>query len=285
MRFLGTLVGSILSAIVLKIFGAHTAAMALTVAIAAALFSYIATGQRSYSEAGTLGAVTVAIILVGQNPTILTAFERFLEISLGILVAALISQFILPIHASSHLRETQAATLRQLRAFYLATLLTDHEEESTESYQELDETIAKSLIAQRKLANEAAREPLGTAFDAGFFRQLLACENEILRCISFMHHAYRMSPESKKTFSSMSLLHDFHDGICQAFSTIARFIESQGKVSLSVILPGIQPIRDSIDSESKNFDEQDGVYADAYLFCAEILITQLEKTVGLAAKI
>jgi uncharacterized membrane protein YccC len=284
MRFLGTLAGSGIAACVLKLFGTNPIAISATIGVCAMIFSYIATGQKSYSESGTLGAVTVVIILVGQSPTVFSAFERFVEISVGILVAALISQFVLPIHARAHLRKTQAMAIRQLRAFYLATLLTDHEEETTESYQELDETIAKSLISQRKLANEAVKEPLGAAFDIKRFRQLLACEKELLRSISFMHHAYRMSPESKKTFSSMNLLHDFHDGICQALSKIADSIDNNTSKQLAITLPTTQPIKDSISSEMKNFDANDSVYADAYLFCTEILLVQLQKMIALVKK-
>ena len=248
MRFLGTFTGSLLAALTLLFFGTNDLATAIIVGLSALIFSYIATGKKSFSEAGTLGAVTVIIILIGQHPTVITAAERFIEISIGILIAAIISQFVLPVHARRHLRDTQAATLRQLRAYYLATLLTDQTNKINENYHEIDESIAQSLITQRKLANEAKREPLGTAFDTDHFQQSLACEKEILRSISFMHHVYEISPDSKKLFSSMSVLYDFHDKICCALQDIANAIQHRKSAKDSVHLPRIQPIQEMIDS-------------------------------------
>ena len=282
MRFLGTLVGSLTAALVIELFGADPLAIAVTISLAALLFSYIATGQTSYSDAGTLGAVTVTIILVGQHPTLMTASSRFIEINIGILIAAIISQFIFPIHARRHLRDLQATTLRQLRAYYLATFLTDQTE--NESYEELDENIAKSLATQRKLANDAKREPLGT-FNINHFKQSLNSEKEILRSISYMHHAYKASPNSKKLFSTMDFLHCFHDKISEALEELAARIEKTKTERKTIELPTIESVKKTIDTARANFKSNDIIYADAFLFCAEVLITQLEKLISLTAEI
>lgn len=281
MRFLGTFFGSMIAVCTLLIFGADEFVIALVVILASFIFSYIATSEASYSDSGTLGAVTIVIILVGKNPTVMTAFERFVEISIGIFIAALISQFILPIHARRHLKLLQANTIRQLRAFYLATLLTDQTTENIESYQLLDESIVKSLIKQRKLATDAGREPFGVAFNSKRFKQLLNCEKEILRCITFMHYAYRSSPDTKKVFSNMNLLRDFHDLICQALDKIAECIEVKKVKRITVKLPNIDPLKEVVEKGIKKFSPDDIVYANGYLFCAEILITQVHQLAAL----
>jgi uncharacterized membrane protein YccC len=107
-RFFGTLAGSLIATIALLVFHDQPWAAAVAVGFSAMLFSFIATMDSPWNDAGTLGVATTAIILMGQNPTIYLASVRTLEISLGILIAALISQFVLPIHARSHLRRTQA---------------------------------------------------------------------------------------------------------------------------------------------------------------------------------
>lgn len=281
MRFLGTLFGSIIAAVTLLIFGSELVPVALVIIISAFFFSYIATSEKSYNDAGTLGAVTIVIILVGNNPTLITAFERFVEISIGILIAAIISQFILPIHARRHLQESQANTIRQLRAFYLATFFTDQSREDIENYQQLDESIVKSLMTQRKLASDAGREPFGTAFNLKRFKQLLNCEKEILRSVTFMHYAYRASPDTKKLFSNMNLLREFHDTLYQALGKIADCIDTKKAKRIIVKLPDINPLKEAIENGIKKFAIDDIVYANGYLFCAEILISQIQQLAAL----
>lgn len=285
MRFLGTLAGSLLAILTITLFGTDLYVSALSVALSALIFSYIATSKKSYNDAGTLGAVTTTIILVGQNPTVMVASERFLEISVGILIAAFISQFILPVHARIHLKRTQALTFRQLRSYYLASLLTDQSEEHPENYHALDEAIVSSFLTQRKLAVDAAREPLRQGFTLGNFEQLLLCEKEILRCTAFMHYSYKESPETKKIFSTMSLLYDFHDPICQILENIALSLEKKTMTKLMISLPTARPIKEAIKTSEKHLEQKDMVCANAFLFCAEIMLNRLEQAILLMNKI
>lgn len=278
MRFVGTLTGSLIAAVALELFGANPIAIPLTLAFTVFLFSYIATGQTYYSDAGTLGAVTIVIILISKQPTFMIAASRFFEISLGILIAALVSQFIFPIHARHHLRILQANTLRQLRTYYIATFLTNQTE--NESYEELDEAIAKSLFTQRKLATDAKREPLGT-FNGDHFKQLLHCEKEILRSISYMHHAYNMSPTSRTVFSSMNFLHDFHEKVCETLQQLALCIEKRKPAKGLIITPPLHPIKSALINVDHSLPAYDITYANTFLFCAEILTLQLEKLITL----
>ena len=284
-RFLGTLCGSILALLTLLLFGQNQIATAFAVATAAIFFSYVATGEKNYSDAGTLGAVTVVIILISNNPTPLTAFERFLEISVGILIAALISQFILPMHARKHLRETQAATIKKLRAFYLATLFTDQTQEKIEEYQTLDESIAQSLIKQRKLAMDAEREPLGGKFNLSHFQQLLYSEKEILRSIVVMHHVYKASPASKKLFTKIEIVKEFHEKICHALEKISVCLGSTDKAKISIHIPQIQLLKDNICAQMKDTPPETGAYLNVFLFSAEILVKHLRKLIKLVSTV
>ena len=281
MRFLGTLSGSIIAALTLKFFGSEIAVIAIVLAISAMFFSYIATGQNKYSDSGTLGAVTVAIILIAQSPTLSMAAERFAEISLGIIIAGLFSQFVLPIHASTHLRNSQAETMRQLRSYYLATMHVDNLAETLPSYLELDETIVKSLIAQRKLSIDAAREPLGANFNIGHFNQYLWFSKEILRSMSFMHQIVFTSSDCRELFSSVEIIKSFHDAVCQSLASIADGIETHSIETNTILIPNIQILKETIQPRENNLSTENMMYANAYLFCAEILTTHLEKLVGL----
>jgi uncharacterized membrane protein YccC len=274
MRFLGTLAGSIIASLALMFLGTNAVIDTVVVTFSAILFSYIATGQTTISEAGTLGAVTTAVILSVPHPTLIVAAERFSEISGGILIATLVSQFVLPIHARKLLRRTQAKTLRQLRQYYLVSIL----DEQNKDYYELDLDVTKSLITQRKLAIEASREPFAKkSAVVTQFNKLLRCEREILRAITFMHHAYKSSPRSKMLFSTQHIIHEFHDKICNALERIAEQIGKRSKKKLNLDIPSFQLIKDMIASEKQKLNDDDLVYTNAYLFFAEIIVESLKE--------
>ncbi len=284
LRFLGTLAGSVIAALTLEIFDHNPIAIAGVIACVGMLFSYLATSEKSYSDAGTLGAVTTTIILIGQNPTILTAAERFLEISIGIVIAALISQFVLPIHANTYLRRNQATTIRQLRDYYILTLMTHDTREIIIQDQELDEAIAKTLIKQRSLAKEASRELLGEKFNRNHFNHSLWCEKEILRSIAFMHHALQASPTVKKLLSKLDILQNFNKEISEVFEKIADCLEKKSSAK-KIVIPDIKPIKEAVNNAMQKQNADDVFYANAFLFCTENLLHRLEKLVTLVVEL
>lgn len=266
MRLIGTLTGSAIAILTLELFGTDTAPVLISIVLSSMLFSYIATSETSFSDSGTLGAVTVIIILIGQHPSITTALSRFLEISAGIFIAAIVSQFVLPIHATVHLRKNQAETLRQLGEYYSQALL--HKKDGDDLVA-LDEKIVKSLIAQRKLAKDAAREAFLETTSIAKFNQLLWCEKEILRSIIFMHHSRIDTP----------LLQHFHTQICDALNKIALGIEKQKKEI--VIIPTLEQFKQAILPLENNHN----LNINAFEFCTTILIARLDKLSSLMSEV
>lgn len=275
MRFLGTFMGSLFAAFVLVSFKQTPEANMIAVAVAGMIFGYISTGKKNYNEIGTLGAVTVAVILIGQHPTLTTVWERTLEISAGILTAALVSQFILPIHAKKRLLFNQATVLRQLRDYYINTLMQDKMENAEVIYFEVDEKLAKALIDQRKLAVEASKEKLGKRFNVLRFGQSLWHEKEIFRSITFMYHACHKSIHLKKLFFETALFTEFHQSIDHLFATLANHIENNVP-GLVVEFPPLDALKKSVKEATKNFSAEDQLSANGFLFCAEILVARLK---------
>jgi uncharacterized membrane protein YccC len=282
MRFLGTLTGSLFAVLTLSLFGKSYFVIACAIALASMLFSFIATNPKSFRDAGTLGAVTVVIILLGQNPSVRTAAERFLEISAGILIAALVSQLILPIHARTHLRRTQADTMKQLREYYIETIITEPNLEVSITAQEVDENIVKLFMAQRGLAKESVREPLGTAFNPAHFNALLKCEKEIFRSIIFMQYALDMLPNGRKNLFALPAMQHFNETICTAFEKLAKAITQQ--LSADIVIPSLQPIKEAVTLVSRDAASDDITHLNAVLFCAEILTKHLSELANLLAQ-
>lgn len=273
-RFLGTLTGSILAVICMELFGHEYIAVASMVAFSGFIFSFIATSEKTYSDAGTLAAVTTTIILIAPHPTLTSAAERFLEISLGIMIAALVSQFVFPIHARFLLRRTQAKTIKQLQDYFELTILTAPTPKNIEAYRELDEAIVKSLTAQRNLAKFSRREYFGDSFNSESFADLLRCEKEIFRSIVCMHFSYDLMPSGRKTLTNLQAVTDFHKDICAAFKKISTCIDSN-TAQETITIPTLQPIKEAILAIKKINTEDDSIYLDGFLFCAELLIIHL----------
>lgn len=275
-RFLGTLVGCVFAIIAIVTMGDTFWAAAAAIGISSFCFSYLATAKESLTYAGTLGAVTTAIIMLGQDPTVLFAAERFLEISLGIFIATVMSQFVLPIHARTHIKRTQAGTLTALRDYYSACMMLPRKA-SLPDYDELEDTIINALSKQRQLAKEAQREPLGESFDQKFFFDSLYCEKEILRSIDFMHHALAHFRDIKELFEGSSALHLFNESVIQAFNTIIHVIETEDRSKEHIHLPAWEQLKVEVEKDQAISLQADPVYVEGFLFAAEQMVSCLKK--------
>lgn len=243
-RFIGTCIGSLLAALTLISFGDNNLAFALVIALAGFVFSYFATAQRNYADAGTLGAVTTAIILINPKPTLLLSLERFFEITVGLLIATLISQFVLPIHARKHLRRSQAQALRLLGDFYRNSLMI--EPENKQKMAGLDEEIVRSLATQRKLANEAQGELLGSKFEPSRFRQILECEKHILRSIDFLNRMYH-DLQVHLVLEKNEEWKQFNQSMADCFNELALRVENPDQTVKTIEVPSLSQLKQKLE--------------------------------------
>lgn len=269
LRFAGTLAGSLYAILCLIFLGIHPLYIGLTLMFSSFCFSWIATSQENLAYAGTLGAVTVPIIVLGQHPSVLFALARCLEISLGLLIATVVSQFVLPIHARAHLKRAQTETLRQLLNYFSET---QRQDITDLDHEERDEAIVKSLLKQRQLAKESSREPLGLRFNPTQFSACLFAEREILRAITFMHLARKHLP-THPIFSTEALT-TFQKVVSAALAQLTKIIENPSEKTRAP-LPNINELRLAFSNTHPTPD--DTLYLDGYLFNAEILSDNINK--------
>lgn len=277
LRFLGTLTGCLFASFMLIMYGHTGLSIASAIGIAAFVFSYIATGQENLTYAGTLGAVTTTIIMLGEHPTVTFAAERFMEISIGILIAALVSQFILPIHARTHLRRAQAETLGLIQDYYQAVMSSLRQEDNTIDYHDLDEAIVKTLLKQRQLAKESKREPLGQPFDPYDFSRSLFLEREILRAITFMQTALEHVKQAEAIFTHSDHAKAFNNAIINAFATLKLAANSNTPPSDSITIPSLDQIKQEIAQSINMPSREELIYIDGFLFSAEVMLGSLKK--------
>lgn len=278
-RFLGTVIGTIVATLTLLIFPQNYLANTLVIALCGAFFSYIATSETPYSDAGTLGAVTITTILISQNPGLITAGERFIEISVGILIASLVSQLVLPIQAKSHLRHEEARTILQLKKYYLIAIISEQTKENIAYYRYLDEEIAKSFSTQRNLAKYSKQERFGGSFSQDQFTCLIICEKEIFRSMTCMRNALDMLSAGRKLLTSLPEVQDFNKSIEHTLEQLAPCFTRQ-IISNEITLPSLFSLKQAIATLQQQSSEESSVYIDGYLFGAELLVKKLQELIS-----
>ncbi len=274
-RFLGTTAGSIIAGFTILSFTQNPLIYAGIISLSAIVFSFIATGEKSYSDAATLGAVTTAIILINSNPTILLTLERFLEIAIGLVVATLVSQFVLPINARNHLRRSQSQALHLLAEYYRK--VTAQKENGAEAITKLDDLIVESLNRQRKLEKEAKRELLGTRFDAAHFRRLLECERKLLRTVYFLSQLYHET-NLHQLLEKNEAWNTFHEKVAYGIDGIATQIEHDHPLFQDIFIPSGTALKKELE-ETHALDPHEIEYNNALFFCLEAITGQLRKLV------
>jgi uncharacterized membrane protein YccC len=275
LRFLGTVVGCLFAALTITFMGDSPLAIGIAIGLSSFIFSYIATKSENYTYAATLGAVTTAIIMLGQVPTLLFAFERFLEISIGIFIAALVSQFVLPIHASTHLRRAQGKTLALLKNYYQEAMIHCFTKEQEVDYLELDENIVQTLLKQRQLAKESHRERFALAFDTTHFMQSLYSEREILRAITFMHSALTHLQTALPIFTQSAAAQTFNEKILQSLDVLIKTMESNEITTQFMPIPSTIEFKEEIERHTYTIMPEEMLYVDGFLFSADTLTTRL----------
>lgn len=275
LRFFGTAVGCLFATATILFTDSSYWSILATIAIAGFVFSYIATGKEKYTYMAQLGAVTTVIIMFGHPPSLSLAGMRFLEISLGIFIAAIVSQFVFPIHARTHLRRSQAFAISQIKELYNSVITTRFSNDNKIKPSSLDEKIVLSLIKQRQLAKDSAREPMGKPYDPEHFTRSLYCEREILRAINFMDLALSHIEDAKSVYPELSALGKFNDTVMNALDVLSNALRTKSYDTSHIHLPNIDELRSSIYAHTRFKDSSERLYINGFLFSAEVLIENL----------
>ena len=90
-----------------------------------------------------------------------------------------------------------------------------------------------------------------------------------------MQHAYFISPNLKLLFSSMSALKTFNTATCHSLEYIAECLEKNNHYA-ELRLPNFQALKEAILVAIKILPPEDIIYANGFLFCAEILVKRIE---------
>lgn len=179
MRFWGTIAGTLASVLIILLCHNNHIALAIALFIAFFGFTYVASTLGDISYMGALGSITVAMIILNPQVSLILAGERFIEIGLGIIISFLVSYFIFPIRSHTLFIDNLVATLHYLKGQF----------ESKDDLIDVDEKILSFFNHQRRLILETGLEWGRSRHDKAIFQKILNCERRIYRGINLIHHS------------------------------------------------------------------------------------------------
>lgn len=282
-RLLATSIGSGFASLILLLFAGHPIVVYCLLFIITAIFIYFANTTQENAYSFTLGAVTMVIILISNNPSPSNALERFYEILIGVVLAMLISRFVLPIHAEKVLYQNFANTMNLLNQVYRLFI----REEKIFSLLEtpkinLEDKILQNLAAQPVLLKEACTEAASVRKKRGKYIIFLQLERRLLRSIYMLHYTLRKSLASFDIILNMPQFKQLHKEISLKIQDLSYSIANKKEILphrdlLQFYQEIIQPLRSVLPSYT--FEEKNKIHA--FLFCFEHVITilsRMEKT-------
>ena len=131
MRFIGTIVSAVIAMVIVFISVDKYEMFALAICFVI-IGVFIAGASSKYGYAGSLGAITLVVIILNKDASMKLAVFRMLEISQGIIIALLVNRFVYPIRAEVRLRESFAKNLKDTHSFF--QILFDASDEKREGY-------------------------------------------------------------------------------------------------------------------------------------------------------
>lgn len=288
MRFLGTIVGVLLSVLVLWFFGDNAIVVFCTIFFAAIIFAYIASSHGDISYAGTLGGVTMLVILTSKHVGMEVAFQRGFYITIGIIIALLVSRFVCPIHARDRFRYHVADTLRNLcRLYFLAIQLKNGFGKRLEDKSmELNVKIASDIANQPKLIHEAVVGSRVFASKKPIFDEILNSEQSLNRLINLMHVNLReasVTIDVKKQLEAVAKLHKIIDS---GLVYLADCFEGRKRPKSAFHFEGaLTEVAYAVEKMPKLEDAHQMIVGHSFLFFMEQILKELENLQKLIAKV
>jgi len=289
MRFLGTVGGIAIVVTVLWVFGDNIVVVCCTIFFAIIIFTYIASGYGDISYAGTLGGVTVILVLTGQHIGIETAIQRGFYILIGIAIALLVSRFIFPIHARDRFRYHVTLTLRNLSRLYAANVQLDESLKKavdSTANSALSFQIADDIANQPRLIHEAVIGSRAFAANKASFTEILHGEHSLNRLINLMYLSLYEADSTIIVKKQLAAVEELHTIIVNGLNYLADCLESLQKpqvvVNLSEVLGRITKVVEDLPEKT---NAHQLIMEHSFLFFMEQIVKELENMRKLIAKV
>ena len=288
MRLLGTVSGVIAAVAVLWLFGDNTAVVFITIFFASIIFVYMATSHGDISYAGTLGGVTVILVMAGRTD-IEIAIQRGCYITLGIIIALLVSRFVFPVHARDRLRYHVATTLRNLSKLYSSAIQSQVNIDPGEERKiaKLSSKVAADIAAQHRLIYEAVVGSREFAAKKNFFTAIIGGENSLSRLLNLLFISLQEASSPTVVKEQLAVVEELHDTVGMAMNHLADSFEfSEGPDETIIDLEhALTKIEQAVPGLPKEDDANQLIIEHSFLFFMEQILKELENMRKLIVKV
>jgi uncharacterized membrane protein YccC len=221
-RLAGTAVGAVVGGAFTALLGDNMLDFALAVAVAFFLCFLL-----RLPDSQRLATVTVAIImLIAQSASAwVVALHRFTEVSIGILIALVVSLTLWPNHARRSLREGLAAAIEKLGVLYQAVMSADRSG-SDGSLEALNAQVADAFRKNAVLLESALQEAFGSMRERESLALLAAQVERIRQAVQTLELALRDGAADTYHRRFDAELEQVHTSITAAFVAIANGIRT-----------------------------------------------------------
>lgn len=281
LRLLGTVAGALLAATALLLLGNHPTLIYVLLLMLLAIFAYLASSSTDISQFGLLGATTVIMVLDSRTPTLKTAGDRILEIFLGIVIAVLVTRFVLPSHAKKLLRSSIVGTLKQFQALYELFITKELTQESLAKQEKIENDMITHISKQNTLLQEAVNEDPRVKKKRSIYQAIFLLERKLLRNIYMLRQTLLTESTQLHDFYKNKDSIELHRRILSLFDFINAIYSEEEPIT--TMLPSKEQINDLIEKVIHKFSQSSSAYRminiNAFEFCLKHLVSVLYEIV------
>ena len=188
-RLVATVIAILIALISIKTLDNNIIAFAFVIAISVFGFTYYANLDKQKSYIGVVGAFTIGIALAHNNPTILFAINRILEVLFGIIISFLVGYFIFPIKAKSLFNDEVVKCLNSILIY-----IDDNNKDGSEFDFHLSFNKQKIYINEIKSESKKKSRPLLQKYYTDINSNLMSIFKHSFILIDYME--YKISHNS-----------------------------------------------------------------------------------------
>lgn len=204
-RVIGTILGALFAAGVIYFFNGHPVIIGLSVIFVGFLFTWLANSFGDYETSSVLGIATFVLVVMQDTPTVYFVAVRAGEVLLGILVAFIVSRFVLPLSSERAFRESFQENIKNLTDFYELKLLKFDQHLIAET-KVIDLKLLKSFTRQRESINEMGIENkfrIRNKIDLAQYDNILHHQRVLYRAICTLAYCCVTCQESAGLFQQL----------------------------------------------------------------------------------
>lgn len=226
-RFFGTFIGSLIGIIVTASLGSDPYTLALGIFLTVVLCFFFKL-EDSYRIA--CASTAVVIILWKMNPAVnpwAFGFFRFIDATIGIMIALLISHFVFPAHATKSMKKNIAEILQDFKKVLQMILNLEPEDPyHRQEFRSISLEILNDLQKTRKTLEESQPEMVVKSSSFDEWKLTLSDLDRLFENISDLEAVYHPKTQEIMTPELIACIQTLFDRIYQAMDVLAQALKT-----------------------------------------------------------